>query len=99
MTIFLEFLGGFMDGQTFSSDSEDPNEARAVQTYYALTRLGAVGSTFRTISDLGLQSLTTEDLQAFRGRGFDINDKYQVIERTEKDGNVNVRLKYLGQKD
>lgn len=99
MTIFLEFLGGFIDGQTLSSDSEDSNEAKAAQTYYALTRHGAVGSTFRTISDLGMQSLMTEDLQEFRGRGFDMNHKYQVIDRTEKDGNVNVRLKYLGQED
>jgi len=99
MTIHLEFLGGFMDGQSLSSDSEDSNEAKAAQTYYALTRQGAVGSRFRTISDLGMQSLIPEDLQKFRGRSFDTNDEYQVIERTEKDGNVNVRLKYLGKQD
>jgi hypothetical protein len=96
MAIIVEFVGGFMDGRRASSDSPNPDEADFALRHYFMSHEGEKGRKFKTISDAGLEIMRTEGGHAARERGFDVNHKYECVERIEKDGNILVRFKFVG---
>lgn len=99
MAIVFEFTGGFMDGRQVSSEAEDPTEANCIGSYYFMTDNGTVGKRFKTISDAAMQSLMTEGLEVARARGFRMNHKYEVVEKIDREGDVVVRVTFVGQED
>jgi hypothetical protein len=97
MAIIVEFVGGFRDGELASTASDFPEDVRLAEASYFLSHRGEIGRKHKTVSDAAMQVMVTEGGQAARERGFDMNHVYQVVERTEKDGDTIVRFEYVGQ--
>jgi hypothetical protein len=85
MEITFEFLEGFMDGRTVSTDSEDENEAMLAPAYSAFTEGGKVGKRFVLVSDFAIENAPESATGHI----------YEVIERTEDQERVLVRAKFV----
>jgi hypothetical protein len=96
MAIVVEFIGGFKDGIRLSSNSHDPNEAHEVASLYLGDHQGQAGLESQTISNASLQDMRTEEPEAVVRTGLELNHKYELVERSDRDGDVLLRYEYLG---
>jgi hypothetical protein len=91
MEITFEFTGGSSDGRIVSTDAEDEQEANWAQAYSHLTEGGQVGKQFMSAFDADILSAQSgkvpEKVTA---------DLYEVVERIEDQGQVVVRVKFVG---
>jgi hypothetical protein len=80
-----------MDGRTVSTDAADKDEVNWAHAYSVLTDGGPVGKQFMSASDAAIQSTESgkvpEKVTA---------DLYEVVERIEDQGQVVVRVKFVG---
>ena len=98
--IVIEFHGGHMDGATLASDN--PDEVQAVAACCAMTHGGEVGKQFRGYSEVGLGQLFGFAFRhamglAQREPTTDMNHIYEVVDRSEDDTEIVIRLEYKGQ--
>ena len=93
MAIILKFFGGVMDGKSASSESGNRSEACWAIGRYALSHQGTIGRKFE--ATFGATSQIRKP--AAFDREDQINHVYEVVERTEGDGDIIVRFKLVGQ--
>jgi hypothetical protein len=97
MAIVVEFIGGFKDGMRLSSDSQDPNEAHEVASLYLSNHQGEPGRESQAISAAALEVMRAEEPEGVMRTAFDLNHKYELVERFDGDSDVMLRYKYLRQ--
>jgi hypothetical protein len=90
----LEFVGGYWDGKTIDSASQDADERDRVWQCLWLTENGMVGRAYMGVSPAGIEYLKEHGPQATRDAGFRISHVYRIAERLEEGNEVLIRLKY-----
>lgn len=101
--IVVEFVGGDKDGESFRSDSSDPQEVDQCMGHYILfSQGGKIGSGIRGLSTAAIQELheiveSTPDGPRFkRPPTFGTDHVYRVTDRREDDAKIVVRYSYMG---
>jgi hypothetical protein len=91
--IMLQFEGGHLGGRLLSTASPEVCQALLAAAYYWITGEGTVGNGFDgmpIVWDQSWKPTLEKDRPAFRR-----DHEYRVIERTESQGRILVRLAYL----
>jgi hypothetical protein len=97
MAVVIEFVGGPRDGTQLSTASTDPKVVREADGIYNLSQQGTVGRKHRTFSEAAEQILQTQGVSALINSGMEMDQVYRVISKAEKDGDITVRIEYVGQ--
>ena len=97
MAIILKFFGGIMHGTSASSESENRDEAAWAIARYALSHQGTIGRRFETILPAVSPIRNRERAESILGRADQMNHVYEIVERTEDDGDIVVRFKFVDQ--
>ncbi len=95
MQIVFEFVDGPLAGKSIIGDSQSKEDEAA--RLYRLTGQGAIGSQFRTFSDSHRQAVN----EWLSGEITDLGGpyeqyQYEVMERSEGEGQVRVRARFVG---
>ena len=92
MDLFIEFVGGPMDGKKVTGTLGQQGDA---DRYFALTHHGRVGQRFRTASPYAIDTLANEALKETTPHHFQ-QYLYEVVERREEQEILFVRVEYSG---
>ena len=93
--VYVEFLGGDLDGLTIDSDSTDNSEQQLIEMAYTLTNGGQVGKSFHGYSVGAIQHLIRHGPEGmFRKNPVTGSHQYTVAERLEERDEILLRMKY-----
>jgi hypothetical protein len=94
----LKFVGGSLDGQTFRTDSPDPEESYQAKGWHLMTQGGKLGGCIVHATPYSIQRIREEvgqgkPIEEVKGS---LPDYYQINERNEDDKCVSATLTYIG---
>ena len=92
--VVLEFVGGYWDGRSLSTDSADQEEAFLAAACYEISHHGAIGGQCATLSE---DAVTFARIHGWPRSGDGTlrgDHRYLVAERRETEGEIIVRLRH-----
>ena len=93
--IVLEFVGGYWEGKSLSTDSADQEEALLAAACYQMSHHGAIGGECAALSDDAVTFARIHGWPRSREGTLRGNHRYLVAERRETEGEIIVRLRHV----
>lgn len=92
--IVLQFVGGYWDGKSLSTDSADQEEALLAAACYEMSHHGAIGGECGALSDDAVTFARIHGWTAPKEGTLHGNHRYLVSERRETVDEIVVRLRH-----
>jgi hypothetical protein len=91
--IILEFVGGYWDGKSLSTNSSDQEEALLAAACYEMSHHGAIGGECAALSDDAVTFARLHGWPRSREGTFRGDHRYRVSEHRETESEILVRLR------